>query len=81
MFQQYKPCRIALGGFHGNGLALQQGHQGGPVPGVREDVTDIVLNLKGVTLKMDVDAPKRLTLSAKGPGVDSLVADVHALAG
>ena len=43
-------------------------HEFSSVPGVREDVTDIVLNLKGVTLKMDVDAPKRLTLSAKGPG-------------
>ena len=35
-------------------------HEFSSVPGVREDVTDIVLNLKGVTLKMDVDAPKRL---------------------
>jgi DNA-directed RNA polymerase subunit alpha len=43
-------------------------HEFSSVPGVREDVTDIVLNLKGVTLKVDVDAPKRLTLSAKGPG-------------
>ena len=43
-------------------------HEFSSVAGVREDVTDIVLNLKGVTLKMDVDGPKRLTLSAKGPG-------------
>lgn len=43
-------------------------HEFSSVPGVREDVTDIVLNLKGVTLKMDVDGTKRLTLSAKGPG-------------
>src|SRR5690606_24931744 len=43
-------------------------HEFSSVPGVREDVTDIVLNLKGVTLKMEVDGPKRLTLSAKGPG-------------
>lgn len=43
-------------------------HEFSSVAGVREDVTDIVLNLKGVTLKMDVDTPKRLTLSAKGPG-------------
>ncbi len=44
-------------------------HEFSSVPGVLEDVTDIVLNLKGVTLKMDVDTPKRLTLTAKGPGV------------
>ena len=43
-------------------------HEFSSVAGVREDVTDIVLNLKGVTLKMDVEGPKRLTLSAKGPG-------------
>ncbi|SDD60642.1 DNA-directed RNA polymerase subunit alpha [Paracoccus isoporae] len=43
-------------------------HEFSSVAGVREDVTDIVLNLKGVTLKMDVEGTKRLTLSAKGPG-------------
>ncbi|NYS24799.1 DNA-directed RNA polymerase subunit alpha [Rhodobacteraceae bacterium 2376] len=43
-------------------------HEFSSVPGVREDVTDIVLNLKNVTLRMDVDGPKRLTISAKGPG-------------
>jgi DNA-directed RNA polymerase subunit alpha len=36
---------------------------------VREDVTDIVLNLKGVAMKMDVEGPKRLSISAKGPAV------------
>lgn len=43
-------------------------HEFSSVPGVREDVTDIVLNLKGVTLKMDVEEPKRLMLRATGPG-------------
>jgi DNA-directed RNA polymerase subunit alpha len=36
---------------------------------VREDVTDIILNLKGVALRMSVEGPKRLSISAKGPGV------------
>src|SRR6218665_3359566 len=44
-------------------------HEFSSVSGVREDVTDIVLNLKGVSLKMEVEGPKRLTISAKGPGV------------
>jgi DNA-directed RNA polymerase subunit alpha len=44
-------------------------HEFSSVAGVREDVTDIVLNLKGVALRMDVDGPKRLSVSAKGPGV------------
>jgi len=44
-------------------------HEFSSVPGVREDVTDIVLNLKGVAVRMDVEGPKRVTITAKGPGV------------
>ncbi len=44
-------------------------HEFSSIAGVREDVTDIVLNLKGVALRMEVEGPKRLTISAKGPGV------------
>ncbi len=44
-------------------------HEFSSVAGVREDVTDIVLNLKGVRLKMDVDGPKRVSISATGPGI------------
>ncbi|MBK5927109.1 DNA-directed RNA polymerase subunit alpha [Rhodobaculum claviforme] len=44
-------------------------HEFSSVAGVREDVTDIVLNLKGIALRMDVDGPKRLSVSARGPGV------------
>ena len=43
-------------------------HEFSSVPGVREDVTDIVLNLKGVSVSMDVDGPKRVSVSATGPG-------------
>jgi DNA-directed RNA polymerase subunit alpha len=44
-------------------------HEFSSVAGVREDVTDIILNLKGVSLKMEVEGPKRVSISAKGPGV------------
>ena len=44
-------------------------HEFSSVAGVREDVTDIILNLKGVSLRMEVEGPKRLAISAKGPGV------------
>ena len=44
-------------------------HEFSSVTGVREDVTDIVLNLKGVSIKMEVEGPKRLTVQAKGPGI------------
>ena len=42
-------------------------HEFSSIPGVREDVTDMVLNLKGVAVKMSVEGPKRLRLSAEGP--------------
>jgi DNA-directed RNA polymerase subunit alpha len=44
-------------------------HEFSSVPGVREDVTDIVLNLKGVAVKMEVEGPKRLDIRATGPGI------------
>ncbi|MDJ0631480.1 MAG: DNA-directed RNA polymerase subunit alpha [Rhodobacter sp.] len=44
-------------------------HEFSSVAGVREDVTDIVLNLKGVAIRMEVEGPKRLSISAKGPTV------------
>jgi len=44
-------------------------HEFSSVAGVREDVTDIVLNLKGVAIGMDAEGPKRVAISAKGPGV------------
>ena len=44
-------------------------HEFSSVAGVREDVTDIVLNLKGVSISMEVEGPKRLAISAKGPGI------------
>jgi len=44
-------------------------HEFSSVAGVREDVTDIVLNLKSVAIRMEVEGPKRLSIAAKGPGV------------
>ena len=43
-------------------------HEFSSVPGVLEDVTDIVLNIKGIGLRMHGDGPKRLRLRANGPG-------------
>ncbi len=42
-------------------------HEFSSLVGVREDVTDIVLNIKQVALKMEGEGPKRLQLSASGP--------------
>ncbi len=44
-------------------------HEFSSLAGVREDVTDIVLNVKQVAIKMDGEGPKRLQLSATGPAV------------
>jgi DNA-directed RNA polymerase subunit alpha len=43
-------------------------HEFSSVPGVREDVTDIVLNIKQLALRMHGDGPKRMTLDVTGPG-------------
>ncbi len=43
-------------------------HEFSSIPGVREDVTDIVLNVKSLPIKIMSDGPKRLTLNATGPG-------------
>lgn len=43
-------------------------HEFSSVPGVREDTTDLVLNVKEIAVRMDEEGPKRLTLSKKGPG-------------
>jgi DNA-directed RNA polymerase subunit alpha len=43
-------------------------HEFSAIPGVAEDVTDIVLNVKNLIVKVDSDEPKTLKLSASGPG-------------
>ncbi len=44
-------------------------HEFTTIPGVLEDVTDVVLNLKEVRLRLNAQGPKELTLTKKGPGV------------
>ncbi len=43
-------------------------HEFSSIPGVREDVTDIVLNLKALAIRMHSDGPKRVRLRAEGAG-------------
>jgi DNA-directed RNA polymerase subunit alpha len=65
--------RVLLSSLQGAAITAAQMdnvlHEFSSVPGVREDVTDIVLNLKGVAIRMEVEGPKRLSVNAKGPGV------------
>nr|WP_262695647.1 DNA-directed RNA polymerase subunit alpha [Kordiimonas aquimaris] len=43
-------------------------HEFSSVPGVREDVTDMVLNIKRLPVRVTSDGVKRLHLTATGPG-------------
>lgn len=43
-------------------------HEFSTIPGVLEDTTEIILNLKELLLKLHVDRPKQLYLQATGPG-------------
>lgn len=43
-------------------------HEFSTVPGVVEDVTDIILNLKGIPLKLKSNDSKRISLKQSGPG-------------
>ena len=43
-------------------------HEFSSIPGVREDVTDVILNIKELRLKTGSSEKKRMSLSAKGPG-------------
>jgi DNA-directed RNA polymerase subunit alpha len=44
-------------------------HEFSTIPGVKEDVTDIILNLKGVRLKLHQDGPRTIWLNASGERV------------
>jgi len=64
-------------------------HEFSTIPGVREDVTDIILNIKSLCLKMHGDEPKVLRIEAEGecdvkagdiitdPDVEILNPDLH----
>ncbi len=43
-------------------------HEFSSIPGVREDVTDVVLNIKEVALRIHSEGMKRMVLKKEGPG-------------
>ena len=43
-------------------------HEFSSIAGVREDVTDIVLNIKEIAIRMHGDGPKRMVVKKQGPG-------------
>ena len=64
--------RILLSSIQGSAITAIQIdgvlHEFSSIQGVREDVTDIVLNVKSLSLKVMSEGPKKLILDAKGPG-------------
>ena len=63
--------RILLSSLQGSAItSLQvQGvlHELSSIPGVREDLTDIILNVKGIKVRMETDAIKKVQLNVQGP--------------
>jgi DNA-directed RNA polymerase subunit alpha len=43
-------------------------HEFSSIAGVREDVTDMVLNIKDIAIKMQGEGPKRMVVKKQGPG-------------
>lgn len=64
--------RVLLSSLHGAAVTSVQIdgvlHEFSSIPGVREDVTDIVLNIKVLALRMHGEGPKKIRLVAEGPG-------------
>ncbi len=52
-------------------------HEFSTVPGVMEDVTYIILNLKDVVIRMDGEGPKTLTYHHSGSAVDFKAGDIE----
>ena len=65
--------RILLSSLQGTAITAVQIdgvlHEFSTIPGVREDVTDIVLNLKALAIRGHSETPKRMYLRVRGPAV------------
>ena len=76
--------RILLSSIQGSAVTAVQIdgvlHEFSSIKGVREDVTDIVLNVKSLALKLEIDGVKKLILDATGPG-EIKAKDINEIAG
>ena len=52
-------------------------HEFSTIEGVKEDVTEIVLNIKGITAKLYTDSPKTVRIEATGEGEVTAVSYTH----
>ena len=64
--------RVLLGSLEGSavtGVKIKGAeHEFTTLPGVLEDITDIVLNVKSLVVQMEGDGPRTMHLAAQGPG-------------
>jgi len=64
--------RVLLSSIQGNAITAVKIdgilHEFSTIPGVREDVTEIIMNLKGIVLKLHSDGPETVHIKAKGEG-------------
>ena len=63
---------VAVSSVHIEGVQ----HEFSTVPGVKEDVTELILNLKGLAVKMYCDTPKQVSIDAVGP-CEVKASDIH----
>ena len=56
-------------------------HEYTAIPGIREDVVDIMLNLKNIRFKLHTDAPVELSLEIKGDKQSTKDGDKRVIAG
>jgi DNA-directed RNA polymerase subunit alpha len=64
-----RPAVFAAGRCRDRGQIDGVLHEFSSIPGVREDVTDIVLNIKEIAIRMEGEGPKRMVVRKQGPGV------------
>jgi DNA-directed RNA polymerase subunit alpha len=64
--------RVLLSSLRGAGITAVRVdnvmHEFSTIPGVLEDVTDVILNLKEVRLRMNAPGPREITISKQGEG-------------
>lgn len=63
---------VAVSSVHIEGVQ----HEFSTIPGVKEDVTEIILNLKGLAAKMYSDGPKKVLIDMVGP-CELTAGDIH----
>ncbi|RCL00372.1 MAG: DNA-directed RNA polymerase subunit alpha [Candidatus Tokpelaia sp. JSC085] len=65
--------RVLLSSLRGAAITAVQidgvRHEFSSIPSVLEDVTDIILNIKEIAIRMEGDGPRRMVVSKEGPGV------------